>query len=181
MCLDVFLSSLFITNKPVTSTFKCVFGFASACLRREGIWMLIDCLLFVLSDNDSSLREWNLHCLNYLYSFCLIHTVYLDTITNSIILYLLTLMDSFWKKDAAEWPLQISIAKQPSVHRIQADERQLLHSSREAEWNQNLSHNDGRANIRSDERIHEKRERQLDHLRGRNVFSATVSPLAVQV
>jgi len=71
-------------------------------------------------------------------------------------------MDSFWKKDTAEWPLQISIAKQPSVHRIQAGERQLLHSSRVAEWNQNLSHDDGRANIRSDVCIHEKkREKQL--------------------
>lgn len=96
--------------------------------------MFIDCLLFVLSDNDSSLRELNLmHELYDLYSFCLIHTVYLDTKPNSIILYLLTLMDSFWKMDAAEWPLQISIAKQHSVHRIQADERQLLHSSRVAE------------------------------------------------
>ncbi len=39
-----------------------------------------------------------------------------------------------------------------------------------AERNQNLSHDDEKANFRSDKRIHEKRERQLNHLRGSNVF-----------
>lgn len=34
--------------------------------------------------------------MNYLYSFCLIHTIYLDMKTSNIILYLLTLMDSLF-------------------------------------------------------------------------------------
>lgn len=176
MSVDVFILS-FIANKPVTSTFKfvCLFLLPPVWPWERWDFNTHRLLLFPLSDNDSSLREWNLCCMNYLYSFRLIHTVCVDLKTNSIILYLLTLMDSFWKKDTAEWPLQISIAKQLSIHRIQADERQLLHSSRVAEWNQNISHDHGRANI------HEKIERQLYHLRGHNVFfSATVSPLIVQ-